>query len=337
MNWFTWEQHKKQFLIAGIFLALAAAFMIPTGLHFWHAYQHAAATCGQTNTCDQLPADLFQTSVLEPILFQLEPVAFLFLPILFGLFWGVPLLTREYAEGTHLLVWMRSISRRKWLTVKLVWLLVATAVFTGAFAALNTWWSKTPNALNADRFAVSQFGAQGIVPVAYAVFAVALGIAVGAWLRRMMATIGVTLCVLVAVVLVIVPNFVRPHYTTPVTVTAAMGENELDVRLPSGAWVLSKATVDKHGRVFSDFELPNWPPQCQALVRQMQAQTVGSGPKFSQAAVPNCLTAAGYRQIARYQPAYRYWNFQRIEAGLYITLSLIPIGATYWLVLRRDA
>jgi len=50
-----------------------------------------------------------------------------------------------------------------------------------------------------------------------------------------------------------------------------------------------------------------------------------------------CLNKAGFSQIAKYQPSYRYWDFQRIEAGLYLSLSVILIGATYWLILRRDA
>jgi hypothetical protein len=50
-----------------------------------------------------------------------------------------------------------------------------------------------------------------------------------------------------------------------------------------------------------------------------------------------CLDRLGYQWKTEYHPAYRYWNFQRIEVGLYLALSLVPLGATYWLVLRRDA
>ena len=50
-----------------------------------------------------------------------------------------------------------------------------------------------------------------------------------------------------------------------------------------------------------------------------------------------CLNKLGYYWNTKYQPAYRYWDFQRIELGLYLALSIVPIGATYWLVLKRDA
>lgn len=51
----------------------------------------------------------------------------------------------------------------------------------------------------------------------------------------------------------------------------------------------------------------------------------------------NCLSKLGYHWSIKYQPSYKYWDFQRIEAGLYLALSAIPIAITYLLVLWRDA
>src|ERR1035438_3421093 len=100
MNWLAWRQHRKQFMVAGIFLVIFAALMIPTGLSFWHTYQHALSTCGKTDTCSQLGGELFQSSI-DNLLFHLVPAAIVFVPILLGLFWGVPLLAREYNDGTN--------------------------------------------------------------------------------------------------------------------------------------------------------------------------------------------------------------------------------------------
>ena len=38
-----------------------------------------------------------------------------------------------------------------------------------------------------------------------------------------------------------------------------------------------------------------------------------------------------------YQPASRFWAFQSIEAGIFVALTLIVLGATVWLVHRRAA
>jgi hypothetical protein len=50
-----------------------------------------------------------------------------------------------------------------------------------------------------------------------------------------------------------------------------------------------------------------------------------------------CLNKLGYHWAVEYQPASRYWDFQRIETAMYLSFAVIPIGVTYWLVLRRDA
>lgn len=334
MNWLAWRQHRKQFLVVGIILALSAFLLVPTGLHYWHTYQNALSTCSQTDTCSQLSNELFQSST-DKIILNIVPDAILLLPVLLGLFWGVPLLTKEYTEGTNKLVWTQSVSRRKWLTIQLVWTLVGAAIFVGAFATLDTWWLKTGNALNLNRFTDTPFSTQGIVPVAYAIFAIALGIAIGAWFRRTMIALGVTLGLLIAIVLIAVPNFIRPHYMRPITVTTSMSQNALSSALPNGAWELSRGIIDKNGKTFNRLEFPDFPPQCQALLQNQQGQVVGI--KVGPVAVNNCLTADGYHQTAEYQPSYRYWDFQRIETGLYLALAILPIGATYWLVLKRDA
>jgi hypothetical protein len=36
-----------------------------------------------------------------------------------------------------------------------------------------------------------------------------------------------------------------------------------------------------------------------------------------------------------YQPASRFWEFQSIEAGLFIALTLAALGAAVWLLHRR--
>ena len=58
---------------------------------------------------------------------------------------------------------------------------------------------------------------------------------------------------------------------------------------------------------------------------------------FPGASIDTCLDNAGYHQVAMCQPSYRCWDFQRIEAGIYLGITAIAVAATYWLVLRRDA
>lgn len=345
MNWLFWAQHRRQFLIVGVILLAFAGLVVPTGLHFWHTYQHALTACQQTDTCADLPSSLF-TSQIDRNLFALMKVAMLALPVLLGLFWGAPLLAREYEEGTNKLVWTQSVSRRKWLTVKLAGMLLVAAMFAGAFTALATWWSQTTNTLHLDRFNSVEFASQGITPVAYTIFAVALGAAFGAWFKRTLVALGATLAVLI-VVLNVVPTVLRPHYVAPVTYTAPtndFGPKAQEGPANAGAtWVTRTLFVNSKGDVL-DFKNP--PKQCTISQSELEERrnskangkgtplgSVDGGPIVDMA----CIQSLGYRNTVKYQPSYRYWNFQRIEAGLYLGLTLIPLAATYWLVLKRDA
>ena len=359
MNWLAWRQHRKQFMVLGIILALFAALIIPTGLHFWHTYQHALFTCKTTATCDQLNGNLFQSNT-DQLLFHLVPAGVLFLPLILGLFWGAPFLAREYADGTNKLVWTQSVSRRRWLTVKLIWVILGTAITMAAFAALMTWWSKTHNALNLNRFNDIFFSTQGIVPVAYGIFAVSLSIMFGAWFRRTMAALGVTLAFLIAIMLVTIPNFVRPHYEAPASYKVGLLDNIKINGAPTNSnnpvtdgatLVVNQTTVDSKNQPL------DWANPPKGCIRTAPAGFVGGGEGVHKHAVPapgqnaealasqnggptvsmNCLASLGYQMDTKYQPSYRYWDFQRIEAGLYLALAVIPISATYWFVLRRDA
>ena len=47
--------------------------------------------------------------------------------------------------------------------------------------------------------------------------------------------------------------------------------------------------------------------------------------------------AAPETPLTYYQPASRFWEFQSIEAGIFVALTLIALGAAVWLVHRRGA
>jgi ABC-type transport system involved in multi-copper enzyme maturation permease subunit len=334
VNWFAWRQHRLQFLILGLFLAAFAALLIPTGIHFWNSYVQAKASCAanpSTPSCADLSETLFQSST-DQALFELVPITLLLLPAILGMFWGAPLLAREYGGGTNNLVWTQGISRRKWLTVKLIWILLSATLFLAAFAGLVTWWSAAPNALKLNRFAPILFSTQNIVPVAYGLFAIAAGILFGAWFRKTMIAAVLVLVLYIGLAVIAIPTFLRPHYQAPINVTT----EALSSKIPAGARVVSRGIVGG-GHTYDRLDFVNMPPQCQQLVQQAQSIGQGGAKADPGNAIDNCLNSAGYRQFAQYQPASRYWLFQWIESAIFLSLAALAIGATYWLVLKRDA
>jgi hypothetical protein len=44
-----------------------------------------------------------------------------------------------------------------------------------------------------------------------------------------------------------------------------------------------------------------------------------------------------FHVLVAYQPANRYWTFQWLEAGIFITLALLAAAGCYWWVTRRTS
>lgn len=342
MNWFAFRQLRKQFLIFGILLAAFAVLLIPTGINYWHTYQHTLASCAQNPanpTCSDLPDNLF-TSSADGFIRIAAVLGTFGLPILVGMFLGSPLIAREYEEGTDQLAWTQSVSRRRWLTTKLFWALGFALIYGILLSILVTWWARTLNSLEHYRFVQGHFETQGLMPAIYTIFFTGVGFMTGAWFRKTMVGFALTFGVFV-LCMTLFANWIRPHYMRPITVTAKMGPGTLDDKIPTGAWILRRDIVDQNGVVVRDI-FPAAPAQCQKIIQQQQVRTGNGIVRVKPAPgsgdpIDVCLNAAGFHQIASYQPSYRYWDFQRIEAGIYLGLTALVTGATYWLVLRRDA
>ena len=214
MTWVTWRQYRYQGALAAALFAVLAVVLLITGLHAAQVWHSALAGCAKNGTCGQ-PVRL-SLSLSSPS-FRRSSSATSAVPLLPGLFWGAPMVAHELETGTNQFAWTQSITRRRWLAVRAGWLLLAAAVLAGAVSALVTWWSGPDNALNADAFQVNRFDITDIVPVGYAVFAMALGICAGALLRRTLPALAVTLAGFAAL-RALTALWLRLHYMTPVTV-----------------------------------------------------------------------------------------------------------------------
>ncbi len=333
MTWLVWRQHRNQAYFAAAALAAFAVLLLVTGRQMASQYRSALTSCAASPTCGNLANTLTLGTPVLSLLATLTVVV----PCLLGVFWGGPLVARELETGTSQFAWMQSITRGRWLTVKAGWALLAAAVWGGAVSALVTWWSSPVNALNHQNFQPGQFDIQGIVPVGYALFAVALGIAAGALLRRTLPALAITIAVFTFLRLVIGQDL-RSHYLTALSKTY----NFLHPPAPPAGsyWLVSGGLVGPGGQVPSSqphgggisvninglpISISNMPSACRALAFQSPLKTA------------SCLTAHGYRGFISYQPASRYWAFQGIETGIFVLLAAALIAVTAIVVLRRDA
>src|SRR6266511_1004107 len=201
MIWLTWRQHRKQLLFTVLGLAVLAALMVPTGRQMHRAYVDTGlADClHKLGRSELIPVE---SSACRPQLQQFnnkyENFAFLgalfvFLPLLVGMFFGGPLVAREVEHGTHRLVWTQGVSRLRWAIVKFALVGASAVAVATAYALLLSWWFMPLNHSVSSRLSWLFFDVQGIVPVAYTLFAVALGTFAGTVWRRVLPAMAVTL------------------------------------------------------------------------------------------------------------------------------------------------
>jgi hypothetical protein len=313
VNWLLWRQHRSQLLVTSVVLALFAVVVLFTGLHMAHVYDDALRSCEAGGTCAFI-GNLFQGDGAIVDLVHLS----IAVPLILGAVLGAPLIARETEHSTNVLVWTQSVTRRRWLFAKVAMAVAATLVIAAAVSALVTWWSGTPNSLYGNRFEGAQFDTQNVLPVVFALFAVALGIAAGSLFRRSLPAIAATVGVYAAV-RVLVAVYVRPHYMK--SATAVFGINAPS-KVPSGSWTLSQSIMDRAGRSLSG-NIPI-PSSCRPVAN-------GRGGAL------NCLSRLGYRQVVKYQPASHYWQFQWTEAALFLVLATALVTFALVHTLRRDA
>jgi hypothetical protein len=317
MIWMSWRQFRVQALAGVAGTALLAGYLIFLGIQARHGYHDSLALCrSRAGACAPALAD-FQSGFSSR--FYFADAVLILVPALIGLFWGAPLVARELEAGTHRLVWNQSITRRRWLTVKLLVVGLTAMALAGVASLLLTWAASPLDLVAGDRFSTLLFGTRNIVPVAYAAFAFVLGTVAGIVVRRTVPAMALTFLVFV-VVQVLVPNVVRPHLMPPVAAAQPMTAEVVrnlsflgqrptiaGLKVP-GAWVTSS----------SDLLTSNGQP----------VDTTAYGKCVSGAidAAADCLAKLDLHVRITYQPMDRYWTFQWLESALFLGVALLLAG-----------
>jgi hypothetical protein len=346
MIWLTWRQFRAQAIVATAALAALAVALAITGAHLAHLSDSSGlAACQVHGNCGTV-ASTFMTevkaSLTDKVLYDGSAVLLYVVPALIGVFWGAPLITREIETGTFRLAWNQTVTRTRWLAVKIGLISLAAMATAGLLSLMTGWWaSPVDHALDlpqgrtgisgVNRFAPLLFGARGITPIGYAAFAFALGVTIGVLIRRTVPAMAAALAVFTGVLLTM-PLWVRPHLITPLHTISAFNTANLTslvtgsgpgspmtvtdaVNLP-GAWVLSNQTITPSGHVFT-----------------------GPAPRICFSGTGQaCLAYVGrlhLRQLVTYQPASRYWAFQWYETAIFLALALALAGFCVWWIRRR--
>ncbi|HVW43382.1 MAG TPA: ABC transporter permease subunit [Amycolatopsis sp.] len=306
MIWLTWRQHRRQTLVTLIGLGVLAAVLIPTGLAMRGDFTGGGLSQCLTGGTDQCMNQLRRFND-KWVNVGSAGVLMLFLPLLIGLFWGAPLVAREVEHGTHRLVWTQGISRGHWAAVKFGYAGLAALAFSVLYGLGVAWWLEPLNQTgNRTRFDPFFFDMQGIAPIGYTIFALALGIAAGTIFHRVLPSMAVALAGFV-VVRVALAVLVRPGYETPAERTfPVIGGGAHDE--VTADWVLDQGIRDASGKMIA--------PGAQAICPPGATGPDGATPCGADLG----LTRGSYTW-EQYQPADRFWTFQAIETGIFLVLA----------------
>ena len=216
MTFLIWRLHRAHAITSAVVIVAVAAVIVPSGIAIANSYHHAVTSCSVSHVgCANIGFTVFGSNGAFTSLVQDLAMAF---PLVLGILWGAPLVAREFEAGTEDFAWTQGISRRRWVITNLGWAFLAAAVWGGVLAALFTWWRGPDNAVDGPVKFI-YFDVQGVAPIAYTIFAMALGIAAGALFRRVVPAIMTTLVIFpavrIATALYFRPLFAVSQYVPP--------------------------------------------------------------------------------------------------------------------------
>jgi ABC-type transport system involved in multi-copper enzyme maturation permease subunit len=308
VTWISWRLQRTETLITLGIVALLAALLIPTGIQMANAYhQYGLAACLSINpspTCGNKLGEFQQR-------FQaLTTLAnwFTLIPGLIGALLAAPFIL-DLKNGTYRLAWTQSITRGRWLLGKLGLPVVAAVLAAGALILLFTWW-RAPNVHINGRLDTGNYDTTGIVVIGYTLFALALGLALGAIWRRAAASLTVAFVGYFAVHIFVdlsLPN----HLVAPLKATYKGAQPNF---LYNADVLSMDGTVNGH-----------------------QFSTAGGGGFLGghvQVAAPG-MSHALFHVV--YQPESHFWPLQLTETGLFAGVAIALILFAAWWTHHRTA
>ena len=340
MTWLTWRQFRAQAIAAAAALAVLAILLAITGPHMAHLYDSSGiATCTGLS-CGPL-TNTFGNKLpwFDTVIYLLGLGIMFLVPAIVGVFWGAPLITREIEARTLLLSWNQSVTKTRWLAVKLGLVGLASVATAGLLSLMLTWWSSPMDStleipygrrLLLERLGPVLFATRGVAPLGYAAFAFALGVTAGMLTRRTVSAMAVTLGVFAALQFAWA-EWIRAHLVPAVHTIVPLNLANI-TRIPvrngvmtvqavptvsqQGAWVLSGQVIDATGHPFQATVTPScatgYFPACQAS-----------------------LSRYHLRDLISYEPASRFWTFQWAETGIFLAVALALAGTCIWWLIRR--
>lgn len=232
-------------------------------------------------------------------------------PGLIGVLLATPLVL-ELDQGTYRLAWTQSVTPQRWFATRMAVLLLGALLCGGLMIALATWGRSPLDAL-LGRINPSSFDLEGVVPIAYALFAATTALAIGTITRRsgLAATAGFGAYLVVRLIL----RIVRQNLIAPVRAVMPIPQG------PRGifhVWEISHSFTNPHGH-------------------PVPSTTITSCFNAHGSLDVHCLAHHHVFQTFVYEPASRFWALQGAEAAIFLALAAAALALTVWWITQRVA
>lgn len=316
--WLTWRQHRWPIVISAAVTAILAVFMALTAARLGSMAADCAAhtvRCGREKT-ESVPSHA--TYLMNSAVF---------LPVLVAVFWGVPLLAREFEQRTLPLAWSQDVGRQKWLFGKTAVMVVLVGAMGAILAGESVHLAHQYHAYTGESlFEGTQFQAGGWLPLTLALAWLAVGIAAGAATRRVLAAVAVVAALWITRMVLMVQA--RQHFMTPLTSIHPFSDSGRDSSATTRATAISfpddmsldggsPPFLDAHGGVHTARQvMDGW---C-------------SDPRSD---IEECLKNHHIvGTLSKFQPAHRMGTFHLIENGINLGLFVAALIVAWWCVKR---
>ena len=317
--WLTWRQHRWTIL---------GALIIAAVLTGWMAYLAADLTalnhqCHDTFCPPHSPQEARLHDPQGPVSVATTLLMVVrYAPLLIGVFIGVPLLSREHEQRTLLLAWSQDVSPMRWLWTKLALLGAFVAALTAVVSAESDHLAHVLSIQSPGMFTGLLFLDSGMLPLAVGVCWFALGVALGAAIRRTLpAVLGV---ILGFVALMLGVKWRYPTLMTPLSVYTHF--DQPDTGLLRNALLVKGGYLNGPGQPSNLFDSTGH----ELGYTTLNLLCPNPDPDASSA----CLARNHLQTHILYQPGSRIPVFHLILASGYLSLAVIALVAV-WLIVRR--
>jgi len=299
MIWVSWRQHRSQALTCLGLLGVLAVFAIVVSTSMRTTFSHDGLAGCLAHGAGTGACQTAVSAFMTKFNTMVNVAFWALLLLLPGLI-GVVVGAPLIARELEYGTWRLAWSQS---VPRTRWLVTKLALVTGGLLLLGAamtaviTWYREPMDRLTGHFINNVYDFEGLVLTAYILFAFGLAVLAGLLLRRSIPAMVTALIGWLAVKLAI-EYLLRPHFQAPITLRQSC----------------------THGCSIS-MGITSVPPQ------------IGHVGDWLLRVVPGNHLAT----ITTYQPADRFWHFQFIEAGLFVTLTAAALGTAIWLLHRRAA